>query len=317
MKVKNIISIKDLSIDDIEEVFDLAKKLKAEGKLAKPRSFTRKSGTKAESLKGKTLGLIFQKPSLRTKVSFEVAMAQLGGYAIYMSPDEVKLGQREAIKDVARTLSRYLDGIVARTFKHRDVLELAKYSDIPVINGLSDFSHPCQALADFFTVKEEIGRLKGVKIAFIGDGNNVCNSLLYICAKLGVSISVATPKGYEPDKEVYSRASEQGKMTGAKITLSNRPAEAVKGADIIYTDVWTSMGQEKEAKKRLKAFKGFQINSALCSKAKKGYYIMHCLPAHRGEEITDECMESKHSIVFDQAENRLHVEKAILLLLLK
>ena len=306
MKAKHIISIKDLSMGDIKEIFDLAGKLKAEGKFAK-----------SDSLKGKTLGLIFQKPSLRTKVSFEVAMAQLGGYAIYMSPDEVKLGQREAIKDVARTLSRYLDGIVARTFKHQDILDLAEYSDVPVINGLSDFSHPCQALSDLFTVEEKKGTLEGVKFAFVGDGNNVCNSLLMTSARLGVDVAVAVPKGYEPDKEVVKIALDFAAVTGSKVTICSDPEQAVSGADVIYTDVWTSMGQEKEAEKRLKAFKGFQINSKLCSKAKKDYYIMHCLPAHRGEEITDECMESEHSIVFDQAENRLHIEKAILLLLLK
>ena len=302
---KDLISIVDFDKDDILDLLDLTKDVKA-------------NKSKYEcSLKSKCIGLIFQKPSNRTRVSFEIGMVQLGGYAMYLGPHELEMGKRESVKDVASVLARYLDGLVARTYSHSDVAALARHADIPVINGLSDFSHPCQALADFFTVKEEIGRLKGVKIAFIGDGNNVCNSLLYICAKLGVSISVATPKGYEPDKEVYSRASEQGKMTGAKITLSNRPAEAVKGADIIYTDVWTSMGQEEEKAKRLRAFRGFQINGKLCSKADKDFMIMHCLPAHRGEEITDECMESRHSIVFDQAENRMHVEKAILLLLLK
>ncbi|MDP3786562.1 MAG: ornithine carbamoyltransferase [Candidatus Omnitrophota bacterium] len=306
MKAKHIISIKDLSVDDIEEIFDLAKKLKAEGKFAR-----------AESLKGKTLGLIFQKPSLRTKVSFAVAMAQLGGTAIYLAPEEVKLGEREAIKDVARTLSRYLDGIMARTFKHEDIVELAEYSQVPIINGLSDFSHPCQALSDLFTVKEKKGTLKGLKLAFVGDGNNVCNSLLMASARLGVDVAVAVPKGYEPEKEVVKTALDFAAVNGSKVIVCSDPEKAVAGADVIYTDVWTSMGQEKERAKRLKAFKGFQINSKLCSKANRDYIIMHCLPAHRGEEITDECMESKHSIVFDQAENRLHVEKAILLLLLK
>ncbi|MDP2941974.1 MAG: ornithine carbamoyltransferase [Candidatus Omnitrophota bacterium] len=306
MKAKHVISIKDLSVDDIEEIFDLAKKLKAEGKFAR-----------AESLKGKTLGLIFQKPSLRTKVSFAVAMAQLGGTAIYLAPEEVKLGEREAIKDVARTLSRYLDGIVARTFKHADIVGLAEYSQVPIINGLSDFSHPCQALSDLFTVKEKKGTLKGLKLAFVGDGNNVCNSLLMASARLGVDVAVAVPKGYEPEKEVVKTSLDFAAVNGSKVIVCSDPEKAVAGADVIYTDVWTSMGQEKERAKRLKAFKGFQINSKLCSKANRDNIIMHCLPAHRGEEITDECMESKHSIVFDQAENRLHVEKAILLLLLK
>ena len=306
MKSKDLISIKDLSISDIEEIFTLAKKLKGEGRISKDGP-----------LKGKTLGLIFQKPSLRTKVSFAAAMAQLGGTAIFLAPEEVKLGEREAIKDVARTLSRYLDGIVARTFKHGDIIELAKYSTIPVVNGLSDFSHPCQALSDLFTVKEKKGRLKDVKLAFVGDGNNVCNSLLMACARLGMSVAVATPKGYEPDKEIVKIALDFAAVTGSKVTISSDPEKAVSGADVIYTDVWTSMGQEEEKAKRLRAFRGFQINGKLCSKADKDFMIMHCLPAHRGEEITDECMESRHSIVFDQAENRMHVEKAILLLLLK
>lgn len=306
MKAKDLISIKDLSISDIEEIFTLAARLKNEGRISKD-----------EPLKGKTLGLVFQKPSLRTKVSFAAAMAQLGGTAIFLAPEEVKLGEREAIKDVARTLSRYLDGIVARTFKHEDIVELAEYSTIPVVNGLSDFSHPCQALSDLFTVKEKKGRLKGVKVAFIGDGNNVCNSLLMTSARLGADIAVATPKGYEPDREVVKIALDFAAVTGSKVTISSDPEKAVSGADVIYTDVWTSMGQEKEKAKRLKAFKGFQINGKLCSKADKDFIIMHCLPAHRGEEITDECVEGPHSIVFDQAENRMHVEKAILLLLLK
>jgi len=306
MKVKHIVSIKDLSSADIGEIFDLAESLKAEGKFKK-----------AELLKGKTLGLIFQKPSLRTKVSFSVAMSQLGGTAVYLAPEEIKLGERESIKDVARTLSRYLDGIVARTFRHQDISELAEYSGVPVINGLSDFSHPCQALSDLFTVKEKKGALKGLKLAFVGDGNNVCNSLLMASAKMGVDVSVAAPKGYEPDKEVVNTALDLAAVNGSKVIVCSDPEKAAAGADVIYTDVWTSMGQEKERAKRLKAFKGFQINSKLCSKAKRDHIIMHCLPAHRGEEITDECMESAHSIVFDQAENRLHVEKAILLLLLK
>lgn len=306
MKSKDLISVKDLSISDIEEIFALTKKLKSEGRISKD-----------EPLKGKTIGLIFQKPSLRTKVSFAAAMAQLGGTVIFLAPEEVKLGEREVIKDVARTLSRYLDGIVARTFKHEDIIELAKYSTIPVVNGLSDFSHPCQALSDLFTVKEKKGRLKGVKFAFVGDGNNVCNSLLMASTRLGADIAVAVPKGYEPDKEVVKIALGFAAVTGSKVTICSDPEKAVSGADVIYTDVWTSMGQEKEKAERLKAFKGFQINGKLCSKAGKDFMIMHCLPAHRGEEITDECMESRHSVVFDQVENRMHVEKAILLLLLK
>jgi len=306
LKAKDLITIDDFSREDISVIFGLTAKLKAGGK-----------SSSGEPLKGKTLGLIFQKPSLRTKVSFVAAMAQLGGTGIYLAPGEIRLGEREEIKDVARTLSRYLDGIVARTFRHGDILELARYSSIPVINGLSDFSHPCQALTDLFTVSEKKGRLKGLKLAYIGDGNNVCNSLLYICAKMGVNMAVAAPKGYGPDKKVAEAAAKTAAASGSRIELTSDPSKAVAGADVIYTDVWTSMGQEKEKAKRMKAFKGFQVNAKLCSKADRGHIIMHCLPAHRGEEITEECMEGPHSVVFDQAENRLHVEKALLLLLLK
>nr|HPN66986.1 ornithine carbamoyltransferase [Candidatus Omnitrophota bacterium] len=270
MKAKDLITIDDFSREDISVIFGLTAKLKAGGK-----------SSSGEPLKGKTLGLIFQKPSLRTKVSFVAAMAQLGGTGIYLAPGEIRLGEREEIKDVARTLSRYLDGIVARTFRHGDILELARYSSIPVINGLSDFSHPCQALTDLFTVSEKKGRLKGLKLAYIGDGNNVCNSLLYICAKMGVNMAVAAPKGYGPDKKVAEAAAKTAAASGSRIELTSDPSKAVAGADVIYTDVWTSMGQEKEKAKRMKAFKGFQVNAKLCSKADRGHIIMHCLPAHR------------------------------------
>jgi ornithine carbamoyltransferase len=224
---------------------------------------------------------------------------------------------RESIKDVAKTLSRYVDGIVLRTFEHKNILEMAQYSSVPVINGLSDFSHPCQALADVYTMREKVKDVKGVTIAFIGDGNNVCNSLLYACSKLGININVATPKSYEPDKSVFIYAKETARSNKAKIDLSGNPSQAIKGADVVYTDVWVSMGQEKEAKIRRKIFKGFQINRNLMKLAKKNALIMHCLPAHRGEEVTDEVIDSKNSIVFDQAENRMHVQKAILITLLK
>ncbi|MFA5094319.1 MAG: ornithine carbamoyltransferase [Candidatus Omnitrophota bacterium] len=306
LQAKDLISISDLLPAEVGEIFDLTARLKSGNRILAD-----------EPLKGKTIGLLFQKPSLRTKVSFAAAMAQLGGIGIYLAPNEVKLGEREETRDVARTLSRYLDGIVARTFKHEDIHQLAKYADIPVINGLSDFSHPCQALTDLYTVKEKKGGLKDLKIAYVGDGNNVCNSLLYICAMLGVDITVASPKGYEPDRTVFKSAVESGKNTGAEINITHDPSAAVSGADVIYTDVWTSMGQEKQKAKRIKAFKGFQVNKKLCSKAAPEHIIMHCLPAHRGEEISDECIEGVHSVVFDQAENRLHVEKAVLLLLLK
>ncbi len=302
---KDLISIKDLSVKEIEDIFTLTDALKKD-KLKY-----------SQALKGKTLALIFQKPSNRTRVSFSVGMFQLGGLSIYLAPDEINLGVREAIKDVAKTLSRYVDGIVLRTFEHTNVVELAKYADVPVINGLSDLSHPCQGLADLYTIQEKLGRLKGVTLAYVGDGNNVTHSLLYCASKLGVNISVATPKKYEPNKDVVKKAKEFAAISGAKMNLYYSAAEASKNADIIYTDVWTSMGQEKEAMVRKKIFESFQVNKKLVSLAKNGCLIMHCLPAHRGEEITDEVVDSGNSIVFDQAENRLHVQKAILIQLLK
>lgn len=294
---KDLITIKDLTSSQIHEIFDLASELKLNRK--KHELF----------LKNKTLGLIFEKPSNRTRVSFEVGMTELGGHTIYLGSEEIELGKREAIKDAARVLSRYLDAIAARTFSHKRILELAENSSVPVINGLTDLLHPCQALSDLFTIKEKKG-LKGTRLAFVGDGNNVLNSLLYGCKKIGLKMNVASPKGYEPNKNILEEA-------GGIVTLFNSAKEAVEGADIVYTDVWTSMGMEKEHKKRLKIFKGFQVNRELLSLAKKDAVIMHCLPAHRGEEITDEVLDGPNSIVIDQAENRLHVQKAILVKLLK
>lgn len=299
---KDLISVGDLTSKEIEGIFALTDQLK-KNKLKFNKALT-----------GKTLALIFQKPSNRTRVSFEVGMYQLGGYSLYLSPGEISLGVRESIKDVAKTLSRYIDGIVLRTFEHKNVIEMAKHAEVPVINGLSDFSHPCQVLADVYTIKEKLKKLKGKTLAYVGDGNNVCNSLLYICAKVGLNMNVATPKGYEPDGGVLEAAKVMAKNT--KINLFHDPKLAVKNADVIYTDVWTSMGQEKEAQKRKKLFKDFQLNKKLVKLAKKGVLIMHCLPAHRGEEITDEVIDSKNSVVFDQAENRMHVQKAILIKLL-
>jgi len=295
---KDLISINDLSVKEIEGVLNLTSKIK------------RNKSAFANKLKGKSVALIFQKPSNRTRVSFEVGIWQLGGNCIYLGPGEISLGVRESVEDVAKTLSRYLDAIVARTYKHSDVLDLAKYSKIPVINGLSDLTHPCQGLADLFTIKEKLGKLKGVKLAYIGDGNNVCHSLMYGSMKLGVNLKIATPKGYEPNKKITR---ESGIPLG---NISNDPSEAVGSADVIYTDVWASMGEESEAEQRKNIFKDFQINTRLAAKAKKNYLFMHCLPAHRGEEVSAEILDSKHSIVFDQAENRLHVQKAILLSLL-
>lgn len=299
--MKDLISIKDLTPGEMEDIFSLTDKLK-KGK-----------AEYSNALRGKTLALIFQKPSNRTRVSFEVGMYQLGGNSIYLSPQEINLGVRESIKDVAKTLSRYVDCIVLRTFEHKNVLDLVRYSSIPVINGLSDFSHPCQALADVYTIREKFKKLKGVTLAYVGDGNNVCNSLLYAASKVRLNMKVATPKGYEPDSRVFAQAKALAKSA---IGLFNDPFSAVKDADVIYTDVWASMGQEKEALIRKKVFKNFQVNRALVKSAKRGVLIMHCLPAHRGEEITDEVVDSKNSIVFDQSENRLHVQKAILIRLL-
>jgi ornithine carbamoyltransferase len=301
---KDLISIGLLTTPEIKEIFVLSKEIKSN-----PGKFS-------QSLKGKTLALIFEKPSNRTYVSFSVGIYQLGGNAIYLGPEQIKLGVRETIHDVAKTLSRYVEGIVLRTFAHQNVLEMAKYAGVPVINGLSDFSHPCQALADSFTILEKLGGFKGVSMAYIGDGNNVCNSLLLISEKLGINFNIATPKGYEPDRKLFKDTASAAAKNGVKIKLFNDPREAVKGADVIYTDVWASMGQEKEADKKKKDFKKFQVTASLVSLASKNCLVMHCLPAHRGEEISDEVIDGKHSVIFDQAENRLHVQKAILVKLL-
>lgn len=304
MKNKDLISISDLERSKIVEMFDLADKIKMN------------KGNYADCLKGKILGLLFQKPSTRTRVSFEVGMRQLGGGALYLSPEEVGLGKREATKDVAKVLSRYLDAIAARTYSHSEVLELAKYSTVPVINALTDLLHPCQALSDLYTLKAKKGKLEGLTISFVGDGNNVLHSLLYGCSKLGVNLRIAAPEGYEPDKNITEEAVNLASNTGAQIFLTSNPEEAVQKADVLYTDVWVSMGQEKEREERLKVFKPYQVNQRLVSLASPDVLVMHCLPAHRGEEITDDVLDGSNSIVFDQAENRLHLQKAILVMLL-
>jgi len=270
----------------------------------------------SDALKSKSIGLIFQKPSNRTRVSFEIGMFQLGGYTIYLGSSEIGMGGRESVKDVACVLSRYLNGIVARTYKHEVLEELAKYASIPIINGLSDRAHPCQALGDVFTIRERFGKFEGLKLAYIGDGNNVMNSLILAALKLGISVDVATPKAYGPDDKITKLASAAARSSGARISISNDPVRAAERADVLYTDVWVSMGQEKEAAKRIKAFSKFQLNDGIMKKAKSGCVVMHCLPAHRGQEITNSVMDSKHSIVYDQAENRMHVQKAVLLKLL-
>jgi ornithine carbamoyltransferase len=243
-------------------------------------------------------------------------MWQLGGYALYLSAADLQLGRGETIGDTAQVLSRYVNGIMARVFKHQTILDLIKYSRVPVINGLSDFTHPCQGLADLFTVYEKKGRLLGLKLAYIGDGNNVAHSLLYGCSKLGMNITLGCPKGYEPISKVVSEAAKEAKRNGSTVKVTKDPKEAVKGADIIYTDVWASMGQEKERQKRLKIFRPYQVNGKLVKGAKEDYLFMHCLPAHRGEEVTDEVADSKNSVIFDQAENRMHTQKALMALIM-
>ena len=269
------------------------------------------------ALMGRIIALVFQKPSMRTRVAFEVAVLQLGGSVIYLGQDDIQLGQREPIKDVARVLSRYVDGIVVRVFAHRDAQEFAKYASVPVINGLSDLVHPCQALADLLTIQEQFGSVKGVRLAYVGDGNNVLHSLIEGCAMLGIRVSVSTPEGYRPDRSVWNAASRMAKRHGTALEWDADPRHAIKAADVLYTDVWVSMGQEQERSQRVKAFSRYQVNQALLRTAKPGCRIMHCLPAHRGEEITDELMESRRSLIFDQAENRLHAHKALLMFLLK
>lgn len=297
---KDLLSVKDLTQEDVAYMFEMAQSFKAGvGGFEKP-------------LAGKSVGLIFQKPSNRTRVSFEVGIYQLGGNAIYLGVDDIKLGTRESIKDIAKVQSRYLDGVVARTFSHKDVLSLAKYSTIPVINGLSDLLHPCQALSDFFTMKERLGKLTNVNVAYVGDGNNVLHSLIYMSAVVGANLKFSTPDSYQPNKEVMEEAHKMAESTKSFIKYYKEPSEAVANADIVYTDVWASMGQEEEYKKRLEDFQGYQVDEKLFSKAKKGAFFMHCLPAHRGEEIAAAVIDGQNSLVWDQAENRLHVQKAIL-----
>ncbi len=301
---RDLLGIGDLTSNEIENLFSVTAELK------------KNKGKVTEHLKGKSVGLVFQKPSNRTRVSFEVGVYELGGKCIYLGPEEINLGKRETTSDVAQTLSRYLSAVVARVFSHKDVVDLAKYSSIPVINGLCDLEHPCQALTDIFSIQEKFGKLKGITVAYIGDGNNVSNSLVLGCAKMGLNMNIATPKKYAMANNIIKTAKNFAKQSGVKIEIKTSPRDAVNGADVIYTDTWVSMGQEAETKKRLKDFKGFQIDAELASKANKNYIFMHCLPAHRGQEVTEEIIDGKHSIIFDQAENRLHVQKAILIFLL-
>ncbi|MBI5035418.1 MAG: ornithine carbamoyltransferase [Chloroflexi bacterium] len=304
--MKHFLAIADLSTAEFNSILATAKKLKAEW---------RKRGNKP-ILKNKTLGMVFQKPSLRTRVSFDMAMLQLGGQALYLSPNEIGLGQRESIADVSRVLSRYVDGIMARVFAHAHVTELAKYSSVPVINGLSDHEHPCQAMADVLTIVEHAGKLKGKRIVFLGDGNNVARSLMYACMLGGGQFVCSSPKGYTIDDESVAQAQKLAGKSGGTVELIEDPQAAAKDADVLYTDVWASMGQESEAAERAKIFPPYQINSALVACAKEDCIVLHCLPAHRGGEITDDVMDGPHSVVFDQAENRMHAQKAIVALLM-
>ncbi len=303
---KHFLTLADFDRADLRRYLDSAIKLKEDTR----------SGKRKTSLEGKILGLVFEKASLRTRVTFEVGMRQLGGDSIYLSAQEVQLGVRESVADVARNLERWVDGIVLRTFRHEVAEELARHSSIPVINGLTDLLHPCQVFSDMLTVLEKKGRLKGVRVGYVGDGNNLANSWLLGAAIMGMELTVACPKGYEPDKGVLREAKNRAKETGAKITITHVPEKAARNADVIYTDVWTSMGKEKEGARRRVAFKGFQVNGALLDAAGKDVLVMHCLPAHRGEEITDEVLDGPNSIVFDQAENRLHAQKVLLEVLL-
>ncbi len=300
--MKHFLAIADLSAAELKQYLDTAKKLKAEW---------RKRGNKPV-LKNKTLGMVFQKPSLRTRVSFDMGMLHLGGHALYLSPNEIGLGQRESIADVARVLSRYVDGIMARVFAHAHVVELAEFASVPVINGLSDLEHPCQALADVFTMIEHLGKLKGLKVAFFGDGNNVARSLMYACALGGADFVCASPRGYALDDASVNLA----RRIGGEVTVTEDPQAAARDADVLYTDVWASMGQEGETAQRARVFPPYQLNAALVALSKPQSIVMHCLPAHRGMEITDDVADGPHSVLFDQAENRMHAQKAILAILM-
>ncbi len=305
MKNKDFISIRDWPAHDLNNLLSTALAVKAD-----PARYAKK-------LAGKALAMIFEKPSLRTRVSFDVGIHQLGGFSVNLGQAEINLGKREAVSDVAKNLERMVQGIMIRTFSHENAEEMAEAAGIPVINGLTDFSHPCQAMADYMTIFEEKGNLRKVKIAYIGDGNNVAHSLIYAAARFGSHLAVATPKGYEPDAGVVEWARNNASDNGRKIEILHDPLAAAEGADVLYTDVWASMGLESEAAKRKKIFRSFQVNDAVARHAKPDYVFMHCLPAHRGEEVSASVMDSEHSVVFRQAENRLHAQKAILLALIQ
>jgi ornithine carbamoyltransferase len=303
LKGGDLVSISDLTSSQVVEILDRAAAIKKD-----PGGFR-------SALEGRTLAMIFQKPSLRTRVTFETGMTQLGGHAIYLSPTDAGLGSRESVSDIARNLERWVDLIMARVFAHQLVVDLATHARVPVINALSDDYHPCQALGDLLTLREHLGRLEGLKLAWLGDGNNVCSSLMLAAARVGMKMSVATPGGYEPRPEIVEEAAAGGKETGATFEIGHDPLAAVRGADAVYTDVWASMGQESEAAERAKLFEPFQVNGRVMAAAGPDARFMHCLPAHRGHEVTDEVADSPASVIFDQAENRLHIQKGIMTLL--
>jgi ornithine carbamoyltransferase len=302
---RDFLSVLDFTTEEILESFEIAKDMKAD----------RQKYSKA--LEGQALALIFEKPSLRTRTSFDIGIQQLGGYSLYLSPNEISLGKRESVSDVAKNLERMVQGIMIRTFGHDIVEGMAKYAGIPIINGLTDYTHPCQAMADFLTLQEHKGKLEGLKLTYVGDGNNVAHSLMNAGARLGVDVTIACPRGFEPNLIAYNKAVEEAKKTGAKIEVVHDPKEGVKGADAVYTDVWASMGQEEEAAKRKEIFRPYQVNAELMANANDGALFMHCLPAHRGDEVTDEVIDAPTSVVFDEAENRLHAQKAVMYKLMK
>jgi ornithine carbamoyltransferase len=302
LKGKDFLALVDYTAEELEYLIQYAIELKRKQKAREPHAV----------LAGKTLGMIFEKSSTRTRVSFEVGMYQLGGQALFLSKNDLQLGRGETVWDTAQTLSRYLDGIMIRTYEHRKVIDLARGATVPVINGLTDHAHPCQVMADYQTVLEKKGRLKGIKVAYIGDGNNMVHSLMMGASKLGMDFAIASPEGYEAGKEVIRQSKENAAETGGSLLVTRDPREAIENADIIYTDVWASMGQEAEQQEREIAFKNFQVNEALVKYAKQDYLFMHCLPAHRGEEVSEGVIDGSHSIIFDQAENRLHAQKAIM-----
>ncbi|WP_110929076.1 ornithine carbamoyltransferase [Bacillus massiliglaciei] len=302
LKSKDFISLTDLSPLQLTELLQLAQTIKTKWK----------AGEEYTPLKGKTLGMIFEKSSTRTRVSFEVGMLQLGGHALFLSSNDIQLGRGETVSDTAKVLSEFVDGIMIRTFEHQKILELAEAASIPVINGLTDLEHPCQAMADLLTILEVKGKLKGLKVSYIGDGNNVAHSLMTACALAGMEFSIGCPEGYLPNEEIIAHAKEPALKTGGKVEVYTSAAEAIQNADVVYADVWTSMGQEQENAERLTAFKDFQINSELTNQAKEDFIFLHCLPAHRGEEVTADVIDGSHSAVFQQAGNRLHAQKAIL-----